>query len=233
MEDPPIGMELKETRAHRLVLGPNGPHPHLSPSCPSRHAAGPRVSEAHRKVIDQITDSSGSGTRLLQVLSLRDICGGDRNTVRSCRGSRELSRGARTTGLTGLMKARRTNHKQQSQGTAMSHTHYLLAFFILLLVFLSPLVFLFFSSPPPSFEASPSFRFLSVELLTLTTVEFPRPALAIWFSAVVQSAESVSIAYLQWSRSAGGKDGTKVHVISLRIAEMSGTISSETRHALR
>ena len=115
----------------------------------------------------------------------------------------------------------------------MSNTHYLLAFFILLLVFLSPLVFLFFSSPPPSFEASSSFRFLSVELLTLTTVEFPRPALAIWFSAVVQSAESVSIAYLQWSRNVGGKDGTKVHVVSLRIAEISGTSSSETRHALR
>jgi len=67
-------MELKEI--HRLILGPKGPH-RSSPKCPSCDVVGPRVSEAHQKVIDQITDSCRSGTRLLQVLSLGDICGGD------------------------------------------------------------------------------------------------------------------------------------------------------------
>jgi len=67
-------MELRET--NRLILGPKDPH--LPPfSCSSCDAAGPRVSEAHQKVIDQIASSSRSGTRLLQVLSLGDICGGD------------------------------------------------------------------------------------------------------------------------------------------------------------
>jgi len=67
-------MELKET--NHLILGTKGPH---SPSskCSSCDAAGPRVSEAHQNVIDRITDSSRSGTRLLQVLSLGDICSGD------------------------------------------------------------------------------------------------------------------------------------------------------------
>jgi len=67
-------MELKET--HNLILGPKGPH-RSSSECSSCDVVGPRVSEAHQKVIDRITDSSRSGTRLLQVLSLGDICGGD------------------------------------------------------------------------------------------------------------------------------------------------------------
>ena len=69
-------MELKET--HRLIFEPKGPH--LPPfNCASRDIAGRsvRVSEMHQKVIDQITDSCRSGTRLLQVLSLGEICGGD------------------------------------------------------------------------------------------------------------------------------------------------------------
>ena len=93
---------------------------------------------------------------------------------------------------------------------------------MLLLVFLSPLTFLLFSSPPPSFEASSGFRFLLTELLTLTTVEVPRPALAIWLSATVQSAESVSIVYLdgaaiQEGGKKGEKKGSKSHTVSLRI----------------
>ncbi|KAF9646043.1 hypothetical protein BDM02DRAFT_3189167 [Thelephora ganbajun] len=68
-------MELKET--HRLILGSMTSHPCSSPNCPSSKTAGPRESDAHRKVIDRITDSSLSGTKLLQVLSFSDICGGD------------------------------------------------------------------------------------------------------------------------------------------------------------
>jgi len=69
-------MELKET--HRLVFVSKTSKPCSSFNCPSRNAAGPRVSDTHEKVVDRITDSSSrSGTKLLQVLSLRDICGGD------------------------------------------------------------------------------------------------------------------------------------------------------------
>jgi len=70
------GMELKET--HRLILEPKGSH--LPPFyCSSCDAVGRsvRVSVIHQKIIDQITDSCRSGTRLLQVLSLGEICGGD------------------------------------------------------------------------------------------------------------------------------------------------------------
>jgi len=69
-------MEVKET--HRLIFGPRGSHPCSSSNCPSRSTVGLGVSEAHQKIADGITDSSGSGTRILQVLSLSDICGGDR-----------------------------------------------------------------------------------------------------------------------------------------------------------
>ena len=101
--------------------------------------------------------------------------------------------------------------------TSPTHSRYLLAF-ILLLVFLSPLTFLLFSSPPGSLETLSSFRFLSTEPLTLTTVETPRPVLAIWFSATVQSAESVSIAYLDGTAmQEGGKMGMKDHTVSLHI----------------
>jgi len=69
-------MELKETQ--RLIFEPKGPH--LPPfNCSSCDTVGRsvRVSEMHQKVIDQITDSCRSGMRLLQVLSLGEICGGD------------------------------------------------------------------------------------------------------------------------------------------------------------
>ena len=68
-------MELKET--HRLILGSKGPCSCSGLNCPSRNTTGPRVSEAHQKVVDQIVDSARSSTKLLQVLSLREACGDD------------------------------------------------------------------------------------------------------------------------------------------------------------
>ena len=68
-------MELKET--HRLILGQGTSRSCSQSKCPSRKTAGPRVSDAHQKVVDQITDSSQYGTKVLQVLSLDDICGND------------------------------------------------------------------------------------------------------------------------------------------------------------
>ncbi|KAF9783233.1 hypothetical protein BJ322DRAFT_1212043 [Thelephora terrestris] len=68
-------LELNET--YRLVLGPKISQTCSSPNCPSRIATGLKVSAAHQKVIDQITDSSWSGTKVLQVLSLSSINEGD------------------------------------------------------------------------------------------------------------------------------------------------------------
>ena len=74
-------MELREI--NRLILGPKGSRRTLS-KCSSCSAAGPGVSEAHQRVIDQIADSSRSGTRLLQVLSLGEICGDHHGFCESC-----------------------------------------------------------------------------------------------------------------------------------------------------
>ena len=68
-------MELKET--HRLIFGSKTPRRCSSLKCPSRNTTGPRGSEAHEKVVDEIIDHSRSGTKVLQVLSLGDIFGGD------------------------------------------------------------------------------------------------------------------------------------------------------------
>ena len=70
-------MELKET--HRLIFGSTGSRScsQSKSSCISHKAMGPGVSEAHQKIADRITDSTHSGTRLLLVLSPRDVCGGD------------------------------------------------------------------------------------------------------------------------------------------------------------
>ncbi|KAF9646056.1 hypothetical protein BDM02DRAFT_3189179 [Thelephora ganbajun] len=68
-------MELKEI--HRLVFGSKLSYSRSQSNCPSCGTAGPRALEAHQKVVDRITDSSRSGTKVLQVLSLRDVCGGD------------------------------------------------------------------------------------------------------------------------------------------------------------
>lgn len=61
-------VEFKET--YGLILGSKLSHPCSSANCPSRKTTGPRVSEAHQKVIDRIVDASGTGTKVLQVLSL-------------------------------------------------------------------------------------------------------------------------------------------------------------------
>ena len=66
-------LELNET--HRLVL--NSTTSHSSVDCPSRKTIGPGVSDAHRRVIDQITGVSRSGTKVLEVLSLSGRCGVD------------------------------------------------------------------------------------------------------------------------------------------------------------
>ena len=68
-------MELKET--HHLIVGQEPSHRCSSSKCPSRKTTGPRVSDAHQKIVDRITDSSQSTTRVLQVISLADICESD------------------------------------------------------------------------------------------------------------------------------------------------------------
>ena len=67
-------LELNET--YRLVLGSRPSHPCSSSNCLSRNTTGPLVSDAHKEVIDRITDSSRSGTKVLQVLSSTSICNG-------------------------------------------------------------------------------------------------------------------------------------------------------------
>jgi hypothetical protein len=64
-------LELNET--YRLVLGPKISQTCSSQNCPSRNATGFKVSDAHKKVIDQITDYTRSGTKVLQVLSSSSI----------------------------------------------------------------------------------------------------------------------------------------------------------------
>jgi len=68
-------MELRET--HRWIFGSNGSHSCSRSDCPSRDTTGPRVSKAQQKVVDRIADSIRSGTKLLQVLSLREVYVGD------------------------------------------------------------------------------------------------------------------------------------------------------------
>jgi len=70
-------MELKETR--RLIFGSKGSRSCSRPDCPSHDATGPGFSEAHHKIADRIVGSVElhSGTKLLQVLSLREVCEGD------------------------------------------------------------------------------------------------------------------------------------------------------------
>ena len=66
-------LELNET--YRLVLGSGTSHLCPSLNCPSSNTTGPRASDAH-KIVDRIADSSRSGTRVLQVLSLSSTNGG-------------------------------------------------------------------------------------------------------------------------------------------------------------
>ena len=67
-------VELKE--AHRLILGSRGSRSCSRSNCPSRNL-GPGVSEADQKIVDRITDSAHCGTKILEVLSLKEVCGGD------------------------------------------------------------------------------------------------------------------------------------------------------------
>jgi len=68
-------MELRET--HRLIFGPDASHQCSSSICPSRGAVGPKIWEAHQNVIDRVMDSSGCGSKTLQIVSLSDVCSGD------------------------------------------------------------------------------------------------------------------------------------------------------------
>ena len=68
-------MELKET--HRLIFESMASHPRSPSNCSSRTPAAAPMSDLHQKIIDQITGSTRSGTKVLQVLSLNDVCGGD------------------------------------------------------------------------------------------------------------------------------------------------------------
>ena len=63
-------IELKEI--HRLITSP---HRCLLHGCVSPKTLGPGGSDMERKVIDKTTGSSQSGTRVLQVFSLNDVCG--------------------------------------------------------------------------------------------------------------------------------------------------------------
>ena len=70
-------LELNET--YCLVLGSKASHRCSSPNCPSSDATGPRVTDAHKKTINRITDSTRSGTKVLQVLVLSNADEGDSN----------------------------------------------------------------------------------------------------------------------------------------------------------
>ena len=75
-------LELNET--YCLVLGPKASHQFSSPNCPSRDAEGPRMTDAHKKIIDQITDSTRSGTNVLEVLVLSSVEGVSDRFCESC-----------------------------------------------------------------------------------------------------------------------------------------------------
>jgi len=69
-------MELREI--HRLIFGSKAPRPCSWPHCTSFTTTVPRVSEACQKVVDRIADSAHSGTKILEVLSLKEVYGDDR-----------------------------------------------------------------------------------------------------------------------------------------------------------
>jgi len=68
-------MELKES--HRLILGSSNSRTCFSPNCTSPKTMDPRGSDVRHEIVDRIVGSSQSGTKILQVLSLSDVCGGD------------------------------------------------------------------------------------------------------------------------------------------------------------
>ena len=70
--------ELELNEMHHLVLGTRTPRPCSSASCPSRKIAGPGVSDDyHWKIVDRITGSPRTGTKVLEVFSLSGTNGGD------------------------------------------------------------------------------------------------------------------------------------------------------------
>ena len=64
--------EMETKGIHRLITTPRLC---LSQGCVSANMLGPGGSSTQYKVIDKITGSSQSGTRVLQVFSLNEICG--------------------------------------------------------------------------------------------------------------------------------------------------------------
>ena len=68
-------MELREI--HRLIFGSKGPRCCSMPECHSYNAADPGLSEARQKVVDRIADPARPGTKILELLSLKEVCRGD------------------------------------------------------------------------------------------------------------------------------------------------------------
>ena len=68
-------MELKEI--HVLIFDSKASSSCPSPHCTSPKISGPGMSDVERKIVDQITGSSQSGTKILQVLSWNAVCGCD------------------------------------------------------------------------------------------------------------------------------------------------------------
>ena len=68
-------MELKE--AHRLIFKSKTLLSCFLLNCPTRKSVGVIMPDVHQKVVDKITGSSRSGTKVLEILSLNDIYGGD------------------------------------------------------------------------------------------------------------------------------------------------------------
>ena len=68
-------MELKDT--HSLILESTISCPCPSLNCTSPKTLGPEMLGVERKIVDQITGSSQSGTKILQVLSWSGVCGSE------------------------------------------------------------------------------------------------------------------------------------------------------------
>ena len=69
--------ELELSEVHRLVLGLITSGPCFSRCCTSLRKTGSRESDTHQKVIERMTASSRSETKVLEVLSLGGIYGDD------------------------------------------------------------------------------------------------------------------------------------------------------------
>ena len=68
-------MDLKES--HRLIFRSSTSRTCFSPNCTSPRIVDPRVSDVRHEIVNRIAGSSQPGTRILQVLSLSDVCGDD------------------------------------------------------------------------------------------------------------------------------------------------------------